>query len=68
MFQSRTKHSKVLSILEKRALRYKNRQEYGGGMTERKHQKEEIDETGTVDMAGLTDDDSVDSTETVGFK
>ena len=61
---NRTKHSRVLSVLEKRALRYKNK----GDRPDRRWSKEtttaeinSIDETGTVDTASLTDDDSVNT-------
>eukprot|EP00956_Cyclotella_meneghiniana_P001980 scaffold2227_cov52-Cyclotella_meneghiniana.AAC.2 len=50
---NRTKHMNVLSALEKRALRYKNR--YGATQVT---EVNEIDETGTVDTQGLTDEDS----------
>eukprot|EP00956_Cyclotella_meneghiniana_P012310 scaffold17488_cov39-Cyclotella_meneghiniana.AAC.3 len=53
---NRTKHGKVLSALEKRALRYKNqfsREELRDG--------DEIDERGTVATEGLTDEDTVNS-------
>ena len=57
---SRTKHSKVLSVLEARAARYRERRKYGsvGGM--KLGGGDTIDETGTVETAGLTDDESVE--------
>jgi hypothetical protein len=58
--RTRTKHSKVLSVLEKRALRYRDRA--GGTVNDNRDSSrfDDIDETGTVDTAGLTDDDSVE--------
>ena len=53
---NRTKHGKVLSALEKRALRYKNR-----FCREELKDGNEIDETGTVATEGLTDEDTVNS-------
>ena len=50
---NRTKHSKVLSALEKRALQFKAR----FGRDELK-EANEIDETGTVATAELTDGES----------
>jgi hypothetical protein len=54
----RTKHAKVLSILEKRALRYRNTPVNDDRETMR---SDSIDETGTVETEGLTDDDSAAS-------
>jgi exonuclease III len=54
----RTKHAKVLSILEKRALRYRNTPVNDDRETMR---SDSIDETGTVDTEGLTDDESAAS-------
>jgi exonuclease III len=54
----RTKHAKVLSILEKRALRYRKTPVNDAQQNGR---ADCIDETGTVDTAGLTDDDSVET-------
>lgn len=58
---NRTKHSKVLSVLEKRALKYKNTS--GGCVNDSfdKDKLDHIDETGTVDTSSLTDDGSVES-------
>ena len=50
-----TKHQRVLSVLEKRALRYRER---GGSTRQQPTPDYTIDETGTVDTAGLTDSDS----------
>jgi hypothetical protein len=50
-----------LSILEKRALRYK---EKSGQLQQKENEINEIDETGTVATDGLTDDDSVGTTTT----
>jgi hypothetical protein len=58
---NRTKHAKILSILEKRALRYK---EKSGQLQQKENEINEIDETGTVATDGLTDDDSVGTTTT----
>lgn len=52
-----TKHQKVLSVLEKRALRYRDR----GGRYAQVSTPDSIDETGTVSTEGLTDDSDVDS-------
>ena len=57
---NRTKHAKVLTALEKRALRYKNR---CLGVDSDTHRGDTIDETGTVDTAGLTSDESEDEGE-----
>jgi hypothetical protein len=54
---SRTKHSKVLSVLEKRALRYKNTGKYcvnDGRLNER---FDSIDETGTVEADLIIEDE-----------
>ena len=53
---NRTKHSKVLSALEKRALRFRTK--YG---KEELREVNDIDETGTVATEGLTDEESEDS-------
>ena len=53
----RTKHNRVLSILEERALRYRNRSSGGGNKTDVGGRSNSIDETGTVDTDGLTEDD-----------
>ena len=51
-----TKHQRVLSVLEKRALRYRER---GGSLRKQATPDNSIDETGTVDTSGLlTDSDS----------
>ena len=50
-----TKHQKVLSVLEKRALRYRGR---GGLQSSITTDVNSIDETGTVDTRELTDSDS----------
>lgn len=50
-----TKHQRVLSVLERRALRYHER---GGIFSHPTTPVDNIDETGTVDTAGLTDSDS----------
>ena len=59
-----TKHSRVLSALEKRALRYRNRNVNDADPDDRLY-KEAIDETGTVATSALTDsdDESMSSTE-----
>ena len=59
-----TKHSRVLSALEKRALRYRSKDLNGADPDERLYE-EAIDETGTVATATLTDsdDESLSSTE-----
>jgi hypothetical protein len=49
------KHQRVLSVLEKRALRYRER---GGNLQNQSTPENSIDEIGTVDTAGLTDSDS----------
>jgi hypothetical protein len=54
----RTKHAKVLSILEKRALRYRN---ISVNDDREAMRSDSIDETGTVDTEGLTDDESAAS-------
>ena len=61
--RTRTKHSKVLSVLEKRALRYRNRA--AGTVKDNRDSSrfDSIDETGTVDTAGLADDESVEERE-----
>ena len=51
-----TKHSRVLSALEKRALRYPNRNINDADPDNRLY-KEAIDETGTVETSALTDSD-----------
>lgn len=58
---NRTKHSRILSVLEKRALRYKNAKTLGVNDDLDNTKFENIDETGTVDTSGLIDDSSVDS-------
>jgi hypothetical protein len=45
-----TKHTKVLSVLEKHALRYRDQ----GGPKQFSTPGDEIDETGTVSTEGLT--------------
>ena len=50
-----TKHQQVLSVLEKRALRYRGR---GGLQSSITTDVNSIDETGTVDTRELTDSDS----------
>jgi hypothetical protein len=56
---NRTKHSRVLSVLEKRALRYRVSGKGNDNLSNGKF--DSIDETGTVDTSGLTDDGSVGS-------
>jgi hypothetical protein len=46
---NRTKHSRVLSVLEKRALRYRNRVSAKGNDNLSNDKFNTIDETGTVD-------------------
>ena len=53
---SRTKHSKVLSALEKRAVRFRNKDHNQVDLDEVLF-NEAIDETGTVSTVGLTDSD-----------
>ena len=59
-----TKHARVLSALEKRAMRYRNRNVNDVDPDDRLY-KEAIDETGTVETTALTDSDneSLSSTE-----
>ena len=52
-----TKHSKVLSLLEKRALRFRRKGHDLVDLDEALYE-EAIDETGTVSTVGLTDSDS----------
>lgn len=52
-----TRHSRVLSALEKRALRYRRKGQCQVDMDEVLF-NEAIDETGTVSTAGLTDSDN----------
>ena len=56
-----TKHTSILSILEKRALRYRAR----GGFKSI-HSGDTIDETGTVDTESLTDSDGDSITSFMG--
>ena len=56
---NRTKHSRVLSVLEKRALRYRVSGKGNDNLSNGKF--DTIDETGTVDTSGLADDDLVGS-------
>jgi hypothetical protein len=56
---NRTKHSRVLSLLEKRALRYRVSGKGNDNLPNGKF--DTIDETGTVDTSGLTDDESMGS-------
>jgi hypothetical protein len=60
---NRTKHSRILAALEKRALRYRNK---AASVKDSVDQSrfDTIDETGTVDTAGLTDDSTVRSGDT----
>ena len=58
---SRTKHSKVVSALEKRALRFRNKGERQVDQDEVLF-NEAIDETGTVATVGLTDSDNESAT------
>lgn len=51
-----TKHQRVLSVLEKRALRYRDR---CGRKNKHATNGDSIDETGTVATEGLTDDESI---------
>lgn len=50
-----TKHQRVLSVLEKRALRYRGKRGYLNTATS---DGDGIDETGTVSTEGLTDSES----------
>lgn len=50
-----TKHQRVLSVLEKRALRYRGKKGYLNTAT---FDGDVIDETGTVSTEGLTDSES----------
>jgi len=52
-----TKHSKVLSLLEKRALRFRRKGHDLVDLDEALYE-EAIDETGTVSTVGLTDSES----------
>jgi hypothetical protein len=61
--QNRTKHSKVLSILEKRALRYRDTGKYSVNDGRKERRFDGIDKTGTVETAGLTDSDSEEEVE-----
>ena len=54
---SKTKHTKVLSVLEKNALRYKRRG-YNKVDKDEALISQAIDKTGTVDTSPLTDSDS----------
>ena len=63
----RTKHSRVLSILEERALRYRNRTGGGRNKEYEKGQGNSLDETGTVDTDGLTEDEDSESGEETEF-
>lgn len=58
---NRTKHNKVLSVLEKRAMRYRDKTTYSEKGNLFSDRLDNIDETGTVEMAGLMDGDSFDS-------
>lgn len=59
----RTKHSKVLLVLEKQALRYRSRASGTANDNQDSLRFDNIDEMGTVDTTGLTDDDSVEERE-----
>ena len=63
---SRTKHSKVMSALEKRALRFRNKGQRQVDQDEALF-NEAIDETGTVTTAGLTDSDDSDDESATGI-
>jgi hypothetical protein len=63
---NRTKHSRVLSVLEKRALRYRNRVSGKRNDSLSDGKFDTIDETGTVDTSGLTDDEPVGSDSSMG--
>ena len=56
---ARTKHSKVLEVLEKRARRYREKAGYRS-TPERADGYDAIDETGTVPTAGLKDEESAE--------
>ena len=60
---SRTKHSKVMSALEKRALRFRNKGQRQVDQDEVLF-NEAIDETSTVSTVGLTDSDDSGDDET----
>ena len=57
---SRTKHSRVLSVLEKRAMRYREKTAYGVNDKLSSDRFDNIDETGTVNTSSLTDSDGSD--------
>jgi hypothetical protein len=59
---NRTKHSKILAALEKRAMRYRNKSASVNDSLEQSR-LDNINETGTVEMAGLTDESSVSSSD-----
>ena len=63
---SRTKHSKVMSALEKRALRFRNKGQRQVDQDEVLF-NEAIDETGTVTTVGLTDSDDSDDESATGI-
>ena len=64
---STKKHSKILSVLEQRALRWRNKAVHSHNEDDLLH-RAALDETGTVDTAPFSDSDgeceSIDSTET----
>jgi hypothetical protein len=63
---NRTEHSRVLLVLEKRALRYRNRVSGKGNDSLSDGKFDTIDETGTIDTSGLTDDEPVGSDSSMG--
>jgi hypothetical protein len=60
---NQTKHQRVLSVLEKRALRYRSK--FSG--LEDLHSGDNIDETGTVSTEGLTDSESDCDSDSISF-
>ena len=58
---NRTMHRKILSVLEKRALQYKNTDVERVNDRLAKIKLDKIDETGMVETLGLTDDNSIDT-------
>ena len=54
----RIKHQKVLAVLERRALRFRERRGGGSALVERSQKEDSLDDTGTVSTEGLTDDES----------
>lgn len=58
---NKTKHRKILSVLEKRAMRYKCASTESGKDSLEKTQNDNINETGTVDTSGLTGNSSAET-------